>query len=358
MARMFFLVVAALYVGSPQVAYAQCPNDTWGARNSAIFVRSGTSVGISTQTVLVHTLEHQPCGGNVKAKAVMVGQGDGPCTAGPMSGTHTSAQAFTNCNSLVAGTHWTHGYHYWESTQVSESDSTTVELSGTEDPCEGGCEPGYTTDCQGDQQPDECGCCVNYTPIVLDLGRRGVEMSNARDGVMFQINDTGSTLMMGWPVQSSNPWLFLDRNGDGLVNDGSELFGNTTRLRSGQPASNGYEALAELDSNGDRVLDELDTMFGQLRLWHDADRDGVSIPSEIHSLAEDGVVALSLDAREMNRVDRWGNRFRLRARVTIASSPGPRFSYDVYPVTAGAGGAPAACSPHPPSIALRKLTRR
>jgi hypothetical protein len=111
------------------------------------------------------------------------------------------------------------------------------------------------------------------------------------------------------------------------------LFGNTTLLQSGRAAAHGYEALAELDTNRDGWVDVRDPAFGNLRLWLDTNRNGVSESGELSVLAAHGVVGLSVEARESRRRDAFGNWFRYRARVRFSSRPKERFSYDVFPVT-------------------------
>ena len=205
-------------------------------------------------------------------------------------------------------------------------------------PGPGGCPAGYTNECVGDQQPDpsRCNCCVNYSPIVVDLrgGTNQIRLSSADDGVCFDINGSGVRLKVAWPVlPTDDAFLVLDRNGNGIVDSGSELFGNTTPLRSGGVANHGYQALAELDANRDGWVDAKDPAFPRLRLWLDTNRNGASEPGELSSLAAHGVVAVSTDARESSRRDAFGNRFRFRAKVRFHRSPLDRFSYDVFPVT-------------------------
>jgi len=187
----------------------------------------------------------------------------------------------------------------------------------------------------GDQQPDpnHCNCCVNYSPIIVDLGVGGVRMSSAENGVRFTINDVGSILQVGWPIGPLNAFLVLDRNGDGVVNNGSELFGNTTRLRDGSIASDGFAALAELDDDGNGRVDEADSAYSRLRLWTDLNLDAVSQEDELLSLESSGLISIDVRPEQSMHRDQWGNRFTLRAKARFTMAPVQRFAYDVFPVT-------------------------
>jgi hypothetical protein len=189
----------------------------------------------------------------------------------------------------------------------------------------------------GGQFDEECSCCLEvWSPIIIDLSGDGFKLSNKADGVSFDIDGDGSRDRIPWTTASTDDvWLTLDRNGNGLVDSGRELFGNFTV----QPMStdkNGFLALAVFDGadaggTGDGTIDAGDAIFSQLRLWRDTNHDGISQATELRSLKAAGIRRLSLDYKESRRVDNVGNWFRYKARVIDAHGRDiGQWAYDVY----------------------------
>ena len=182
-----------------------------------------------------------------------------------------------------------------------------------------------------------CECVPS--PVLIDVSGDGLALSSGDDGVYFDLDTDGAAERRAWTlIGSDDAWLALDRNGNGVIDDGAELFGDHTP----QPeppegvAKNGFLALAEFDrpengGNGDGWMDRRDSVFASLRLWQDANHNGLSEPEELHTLSSLGLARLDLDYKESKRVDRYGNEFRFRAKVrdTRDAQLG-RWAWDVF----------------------------
>ena len=148
------------------------------------------------------------------------------------------------------------------------------------------------------------------TPLVLDFDRATpIEMIDAEatpTAASFDINDDGrSCTSTDWPT-AATPWLVLDRDDNGAIEGGRELFGSGTRLGDGKPAAHGFEALAELDVNGDGRIDREDPAFAELMLWRDHDADRRSSFAELEPLAS-AVDGLDLGYEVRRECDTRGN---------------------------------------------------
>jgi hypothetical protein len=132
---------------------------------------------------------------------------------------------------------------------------------------------------------------IRWSPLILDLDGDGVETLGQNFYIQFDHDKNGFAERSGW-VGADDGLLVLDRNGNGQIDNGSELFGNNSG--SGPGWANGFAALAEFDSNRDGRIDASDSAFASLRVWKDANSNGLTDAGELLTLQVAGVGSMSL----------------------------------------------------------------
>jgi hypothetical protein len=154
------------------------------------------------------------------------------------------------------------------------------------------------------------------TPVMLDLNGDGVQTLSAANGVNFDLTGLGQAEQVGW-ASAQDGLLVRDINGDGVINDGTELFGAATVLADGTRAGDGYRAMAAQDSNADGKLSAADENFGELKLWVDANSNGITDAGELHGLVDFGVVEINLDFAKGTELNN-GNLLGMTSSYTSA----------------------------------------
>jgi len=169
---------------------------------------------------------------------------------------------------------------------------------------------------------------VTRSPLILDLDGDGVETTSVLAGTHFDNDGNGFAEASGW-VGKDDGLLVWDRNGNGKIDDGSELFGNNSYLEDGSAAANGFAALAELDTNRDGKIDSGDAAFTQLRVWKDGDSNAVVGSGELLTLNEAGVQSLGLAYSQQSVTDAQGNQ-HLQAGQYVTTGGSARSMNDVW----------------------------
>ncbi|WP_280806667.1 calcium-binding protein, partial [Pseudomonas batumici] len=120
-------------------------------------------------------------------------------------------------------------------------------------------------------------------PLALDLNGNGIETLPANGQVLFDADGSGTKTGTGW-IAPTDGFLVIDKNGNGQIDNGTELFGDAYVKSDGTKALNGFDALADLDSNHDGKIDSSDAQWSQLRIWKDTNSNGITDPGELISL--------------------------------------------------------------------------
>ena len=167
---------------------------------------------------------------------------------------------------------------------------------------------------------DEHYCQPNASPILINVNSMTFSnhLTDAAHGVRFDVTSDGHAEQVAWTRPNSLAgFLVLDRNANGTIDNGAELFGNHTPRLDGTTATNGFEALKDLDADANGRVDGVDPLFHALRLWFDRNHDGESSVDELMPLSSVGVTSVGTVYRETNIKDRYGNWYRFMGTATM-----------------------------------------
>jgi hypothetical protein len=145
-------------------------------------------------------------------------------------------------------------------------------------------------------------------PLTLDLDADGLETLgiNPANPILFDHDGDGNKTATGW-VSPDDGFLVLDRNGNGTIDTGAELFGDSAPLSTGGNAADGFAALVQEDTNLDGKVDAADANFANLRIWRDLNSDGISQAGELTTLAANNIAALNTAKTENTTLLANGN---------------------------------------------------
>jgi hypothetical protein len=189
------------------------------------------------------------------------------------------------------------------------------------------------------------------SPIILDLDGDGVIRTvGLTSGVNFDHAADGFAERTGW-VAPGDGLLVWDRNANGAIDSGRELFGSETLLPNGMKAVNGFEALKAFDANGDGVIDANDPVYAQLRVWVDGNTDGRNAEGELLTLEEAGVRSINVAYTNSSFIDPQGNAHRQVGSYTTTDGQ-TRTAADVWVKTDPTYSLPTEWVDVPEDIAL------
>jgi hypothetical protein len=196
-------------------------------------------------------------------------------------------------------------------------------------------DPDADNNCNGVPDIQDC----PNSPIIINFSGN-LKMTSPANGVLFDIRGDGTRLQLSWTqAGSDDSFLALDRNGNGKIDNGAELFGNHTPLGNGRKANNGFEALSWYDlpangGDGSGKIDAGDAIYSSLVVWRDTNHNGISEPAELRSISAAGIASIEAEYHYSARRDQHGNEYRYRAKVFRTGEGDTwghsRFAYDVF----------------------------
>jgi hypothetical protein len=142
---------------------------------------------------------------------------------------------------------------------------------------------------QPGQQPGNAQGQPQSDPLVLDVDGDGIELTGVDFGVRFDIAVTGQDAVTSFAT-GGDAFLAMDRNGNGRIDDGRELFGDQNG------ASDGFMELAKYDGNADGVIDASDVVFKTLRLLDMVSTATGAVVQRLRTLQECDVASIMTGA--------------------------------------------------------------
>lgn len=210
----------------------------------------------------------------------------------------------------------------------------------------GNCPGGNGCSCSADGDCDSGNCegseCEDLDPIIIDVTGHGYQLTSVNSGVQFDFYGNGTRIQMSWTASGwEGGFLALDRNGNGRIDNATELFSNITPqpTPTAGKGRNGFLALAVYDEpanggNGDGWIDAKDAIYSKLLVWVDTNHNGISEPGELLTLQQAGIQAISLSYSPSQWADAFGNIFRYSSQLRTNTSPN-QVVYDVLLQKAG-----------------------
>lgn len=188
---------------------------------------------------------------------------------------------------------------------------------------------GNESDPDGTRRHLEDYCHFTHSPLFIDLGQNGIELSSQEKGILFDVTGDGVADSISWVTNADDVALVLDKNHNGQIDGIHELFGNNTIGPDGHTADNGFETLEKYDFNHDRRINSSDPIFAFLQIWSDENRNGMSEEGELKTLLSLGIESIDLNYVQMNEIDGYGNQTNQRSVVKMADGTA-RLIFDIW----------------------------
>lgn len=338
--RVVLLVVWLLAAGIPGAARAESATDAFPFVDCGEISRSNNSWQFGPNAWLQYIVETSRsinvCPIEVEVEAWV----NGVANSGTANRAYFTASVVRQVPVPGWGNWTTSGKHWFIWTFVTWYQAgSTASTAGVWPPSQ----PSPADQCaaQGDDYYWNGADCIwtPGSPVLVDMARDGYHLTSVDDGVLFDLNGDGIPDRVAWTqADSDDGFLAIDRNNNGRIDDGSELFGNHTPVygdRADVTAANGFEVLKFAEgptwgaSYAEGRINSRDAIFSRLLLWRDRNHNGISEPDELTRVADSGVDWIGTDYSTKKRVDRFGNEFRQKGQIGFTDG-GVEPVYDVW----------------------------